>query len=307
MSISKLSVSAKPFVLQYGNIVSWNVLSESLIDATANAVSSNPNVGLFSQSFLKKRSTYILECLERIIKKYRPIFCLQEVNDSYQESENLNHILKKFFQDRYYRVIDITFGTFDKIYPELGIMTAIPMQLYDIHSIEIKQIQVASPNCYICTQIQKKDSTKIINVINTHFPAKFSDITFMTKYTTTFKQYFHTMKNIIVCGDFNTTSDNPWYDELSQNLSSLKTSDNITTLSIQRRDRRKTHNDVFQGCIDHIFWSRPLKITLLESLPTPLSDISMLQQPTKQDSNIIPSPSNPSDHFPIIATIAISI
>jgi len=227
------------------------------------------------------------------------------VNDSYQESENLNHILKKFFQDRYYRVIDITFGTFDKIYPELGLMTAIPMQLYDVHSIEIKQIDVVSPNCYIWTQIQKKDSPKMINIVNTHFPAKFSDITFMTNYTMTFIEYFHTMKNVIICGDFNTTYDNPWYNHLSDQFSSLKTSKNITTLSIQRRDRRKTHNDVFQGCIDHIFWSRPLKVTLLESLPSPISDSNTLQQPTKQDPNIIPSPSNPSDHFPIIATIAI--
>lgn len=301
----KLSIKAKPFISAKpkGVIISWNILSDTLADPVLQSVSNVADKPLFSPSYFKKRISLIITRLKEMIDQHKyPIFCLQEVNDSKDDTRSFVHILTRFFQDHHYIVLSSNFGTFDKIYPELGILTAIPSFTYDMISFETAQIIPSSPNSYISTTLRHKASPETFTLVNTHFPAKFQDPKFMKQVCEAFWGHSFASTKIIVCGDFNTSSHDPWYLALRRSYRSLPNqSQTITHLSIQRRDRRLHHNSVFQGFLDHFFWTSDISLSLLTILPNRLSneDILLLQNPPKNNIHILPSVENPSDHFPL--------
>lgn len=302
----KLSVKAKPFISAKpkGVIISWNILSDTLVDPVQQSVSNTADKPLFSPSYFKKRISLIITRLKEMIAQHKyPIFCLQEVNDSKDETRSFVHILTRFFQDQHYIVLSSTFGTFDKIYPELGILTAIPSFTYDMISFETAQIIPSSPNSYTSTTLRHKASPEMFTLVNTHFPAKFQDPKYMKHVSEAFwSHYGSTSPPLIVCGDFNTSSHDPWYLALRRSYRSLPNqSQTITHLSIQRRDRRLHHNNVFQGFLDHFFWTNDISLSLLTNLPNRLSDddVQLLQNPPKNNIHILPSVENPSDHLPL--------
>lgn len=308
---SRLSAQAKPFEPKQqkqqrvgGNIVSWNVLSDSLTESIRQCVSSTPNVALFPKKVFDKRSDSILHKLKEMIKVYRsPIFCLQEVNDSVHENQCLMRILKRFLQEHHYRVLTTTFGTSDQVYPELGLLTAVPMHTYDIVSYSIQQIDVSAPNAFVFVHLRTKGvEQKEFHLVNTHFPARFDDSKFMRKYTKKFVDYWEGFRNLVVCGDMNTRYEDEWYRVLAKEWKTLQFRNHMTHLSIQRRDRRSAKNKVFQGFLDHVFWTSPLIITYIEVPPMALTpeELKMMETPRPNDPLVIPSASNPSDHYPLV-------
>lgn len=305
--MKQLSVQAKPFQPKRvnGHLVSWNILSDTLTESIQHSVSSSPSTPLFTAKFLKKRSEYILHRLGVFIKQYRyPIFCLQEVNDSVDEDRCLMRIIKRFLQDKNYRVLGASYGTFDPIYPELGLITAIPVHLYDVVTFTIQQIDVSAPNVFLYTHLRTKGEVlRDLQIVNTHFPAKHLDVRFMKKYTKTFMEYWHGYRNLLVCGDFNTTYDNEWYPTFEKEWRTLKFPNHITHVSIQRRDRRFTKNTIYQAFIDHVFWTPSSLLVSFVELPAmaiPESEFKLLEQPDRNDVNILPSVDNPSDHYPLV-------
>jgi endonuclease/exonuclease/phosphatase family metal-dependent hydrolase len=302
-----LSAIAKPFISTKpkGTIVSWNVLSDILLDSISDAVASSQNTLLFTTSFFKKRIGYILQTLETLIAAHKyPIFCLQEVNDSHDLQKSLSHSIRRFLQDRHYIVLESNFGTFDKVYPELGLITAIPSSKYDILTSSIQQISVVAPNTFIAVTLRQKAFPDSFVLVNTHFPAKFHDKKYMRQFTESFQHHLSfTNSKLIVCGDFNTTNSDPWYLLLRNSMNDLPEQDkHITHISIQRRDRRSSHNTIFQGFLDHFFWTRDITITLTSKLLSKLSSdrLDMLKNPSKDNPHILPTIKNPSDHIPVV-------
>lgn len=303
----KLSVQAKPFRPKraHGHLISWNVLSDSLTESIQQTISNIPGTPLFPPKLFKKRSKYLCDRLAQLIQEYRyPIFCLQEVNDSVKEEGCLMRILKTFLQTHHYRVFTISYGTFDPVYPELGLLTAIPLQLYDVKTFSIQQMDPSAPNAFIHTYLQTKgNSVHDFHIVNTHFPARFSDTKYMKRYTKQFVEYWEGYQNLIVCGDFNTMYDSEWYPIFENRWQTIKFPTHISHLSIQRRDRRTNKNTVFQGFLDHVFWTRSsLVVSFVEVPPMTLSsqEISILERPDRNDPALIPSMANPSDHYPLI-------
>lgn len=305
----KLSIRAKPFISTKpgGTIVSWNVLSDGLTEAISNSLSNNNDTALFSSNFLKKRIQHVQDVLQDMIQKLKhPIFCLQEVNDAKDISRSMSHILTRFLQDNHYIVLTSTFGTFDVVYPELGLLTAIPQYQYDVRSFRIQQLSELSPNTMIHVKLRPKASPETFHIINTHFPARFNDEIFMRQVTDAFMQGIVSLgisQRLVICGDFNTTTSNVWYAPLKNGMFALPDMDNVMThLSIQRRDRRASHNTVFQESLDHVFWTgKDITVSLLTSLPLRLSknDLKTLENPARANQHVIPSVANPSDHFPL--------
>ena len=306
--MKKLSAQSKQFIVKKPKhvIISWNLLSERLIEATENTITKQQKISLFQQSFLKRRIDILKQCIKKMIKDYKhPIFCFQEVNDDRDESKSLMHQLQRLLQEEFYQVFTSPFGSYDTIYPELGLLTAIPNHVFDVNNITITKVLPYSPNTFIMTDISYKTSRKIISIVNTHFPARFKDIPFMTNYTQQFRQklgYFIEPSNMIICGDFNTNPTDSWYRILGYGLRHLPTDNMITTLSIQRRDRRSNKNMIFQGFLDHCLWGSNVNIEYVRPPPKRLSDqeFSELEQPQKTNQHIIPSEKIPSDHFPLI-------
>lgn len=309
--MKKLSAQSKQFVVVKKPkhvIISWNLLSEKLIEATENTVSKQQQVSLFQPSFLRRRIDILKQCIKKMIKEYKyPIFCFQEVNDDRDETKSLIHQIKRLLQDEYYQVFTSSFGSYDTIYPELGLITAIPAHIFNISNTVITKVQPDSPNTFILTDISYKESRKIISIVNTHFPARFKDVPFMTNYTREFRQklsYFVEPSNLIICGDFNTNPTDSWFQILGTGLRNLPTNGMITTLSIQRRDRRSNKNMIYQGFLDHCLWGSNMTIQYEKPPPHRLSDkdFSELEQPQKANPYIIPSEKVPSDHFPLIVS-----
>ena len=306
----KLSVKAKPFISTKpsGTIVSWNVLSDTLTDAIANSVCTNTESALFPTSFFRKRIKYVEEKLQNLIKQLKyPIFCLQEVNDAKDESQSMVRVLTRLFQEKRYRVLCSNFGTFDHVYPELGVLVAIPEHLYDVLTFRIQQIAQNIPNTFIQVKLRAKTSTESFTVVNTHFPAKYNDTTFMKHVTESFLHHLglsttNTPKRMVLCGNFNTTIHNAWYPSLRHGFHTwTHQDDKISHLSIQRRDRRVTYNTVFQDFLDHFFWTRDISIHFISDLPERLSiqEMEALKRPSRNDKNVLPSVQNPSDHYPL--------
>lgn len=279
-------------------IISWNVLSEELTEAVYDSISPN-GTPLFSKSLKQNRITYIKDRIEFFIKKYKyPVFCLQEVNDSFYTSQNIGQILIEFLKTQYYRVVYQSFGTFNPIYPELGVLTAVPLQHFDVIDIHTRQILPDFPNCFIAVTIRPTTSLISYTIVNTHFPAKFYDEGAMKKVSVALHSLIESTeqnKRMILCGDFNTSIENSWYPFL---LSDWKTVDPvnpgaISTVSIQRRDKRVKTNTRFDGRIDHIFYKgRGLQVRFLQELPTSSTEI------------VLPTQEIPSDHFPLIMSIS---
>lgn len=302
-----LSAVAKPFISTKpkGTIVSWNVLSDILLDSISDAVTSSPNTPLFTTSFFKKRIGYVLQTLDSLIATHKyPIFCLQEVNDSHDLQKSLSHSIRRYLQDRHYTILESNFGTFDKVYPELGLMTAIPSSKYDILTSTIQQISVVAPNTFISVTLRQKAFPDSFVLVNTHFPAKFHNGKYMKQFTESFHQHLSfTHSKLIICGDFNTTNSDPWYILLRNSMNDLPQQDKcMTHISIQRRDRRSSHNTVYQGFLDHFFWTRDITITLSSKLISKLSSdrLERLKNPSKDNRDILPTIKNPSDHIPIV-------
>lgn len=307
----KLSVKAKPFISSRpkGSIVSWNILSTRLTDAISTSLmmkNSSETQPLFSKSFFDKRIEYIIQTISRLMTSSAgsppPIICLQEVNDAVNEDKSLLKILTRFFQEHHYIVLSSSFGTYDPIYPELGLITAIPSMTYDVISNDIRQISVEAPNTMIRVVLRFKTSPTMFTVINTHFPAKFQDARYMRSYTQQFIEKCEISSHTMLCGDFNTSANDPWYITLRGNLQELPNQEQyITHLSIQRRDRRSSENTSFQGFLDHFFCTYDVNLSLVTRLPRRLSydDISQLKSPLKDNPYILPSRQNPSDHVPI--------
>lgn len=282
-------------------IISWNVLSEELTEAVYDSISPDGSP-LFSKSLRQNRIIYLKDRLEFFIKKYKyPVFCLQEVNDSFYASQNMSRILIEFLKTQYYRVVYQSFGTFNPIYPELGVLTAIPLQHFDVLDIYTRQILPDFPNCLIAVTIRPTDANMLsYTVVNTHFPAKFYDEGAMKKISNALHSLIESTeqnKRIILCGDFNTSIENSWYPFLRNDW---KTVDPlypgaISTISIQRRDKRVKTNTTFQGRIDHIFYKgRGLQIRFLHELPT-----------SSSPEMILPTKEIPSDHFPLIMSVSL--
>ena len=284
-------INRKPFT-----IISWNVLSEELTEAVYDSVQENGEP-LFSISFRENRVAYLRERIEYFIKKYKhPVFCLQEVNDSVQPSRNIGSVLTELFKSRYYRVLYQSFGTFNPIYPELGVMTVVPLQHFDILDIHTRQILPDFPNCFISVTIRPTSSTLSFTIVNTHFPAKFYDAGAMRRVS----EALHSLipqaptRGIVLCGDFNTSTQDSWYPSLRNDWKTLVPScpQSISTVSIQRRDKRVKTNTVFEGRIDHVFYrGRSLNIAFSQELPSP-------------KNCVLPNPEVPSDHFPLIMSVS---
>lgn len=283
-------VHRKPFT-----IISWNVLSEELTEAAYDSVQENGEP-LFLPVFRENRIAYIRERLEYFIKKYKhPVFCLQEVNDSPYPSKNISSVLHELFKARYYRVLYQSFGTFNPVYPELGIMTAVPLQHFDVLDIYTRQILPDFPNCFISVTVRPTNSTLSYTIVNTHFPAKFYDEGAMRRVSEALHSLLpQTSRAIVLCGDFNTSTEDSWYPALQNSWKTLVPSSpqSISTVSTQRRDRRVKTNTVFEGRIDHVFYrGRGLNIAFSQELPS-------------SKAWILPNPEIPSDHFPLIMSVS---
>lgn len=308
--MKKLSVHSKQYVAKKPKhiIVSWNLLSERLVEATENTVSKQQQTPLFQQTFMRKRIELLKQCIKKMIKDYKhPIFCFQEVNDDRNDSKSLLFQIQRLLQEEYYQVFTSSFGTFDTIYPELGLLTAVPAHIFDVNNVVITKVVPESPNTFIALDISYKTSRKIFSIVNTHFPAKFKDVSFMSNHTHFFRQklsYFVDPTNMIICGDFNTNPTDPWYGILGHGLRHLPTDGLITTLSIQRRDRRSNKNMIYQGFLDHCLWGSGVDVQYIKEPPSRLSDVEFaeLEQPTKGNPYIIPSDKIPSDHFPLVVS-----
>lgn len=298
---SSLSKTAKSFIpksssLKY-NLISWNILSEDLTEAVYDSISDSGKP-LFTKTFQQNRVSYLLDSISQYIKKYKhPIFCLQEVNDSHLPEHQLYLKIQILLQSHNYRVIYQSFGTAHPIYPELGIMTAIPLQYFDISDIFIKQIYPDFPNCFISVVITPKSIHKPIAIVNTHFPVKFYKPNIMKQLCESLHYFISHNHSIILCGDFNTTPDNIWFPFLQNDLQSIIPNSDITsisTFSTQRRDKRSKTNTIFSGRIDHVFFKgRGVQMRLLKNLPN------------SSEYMILPSILNPSDHFPLITEFTI--
>jgi endonuclease/exonuclease/phosphatase family metal-dependent hydrolase len=303
--MKKLSAQSKQYMPKKHVIVSWNLLSERLIEATENTIAQQ-HVSLFPQAFLKKRIDIVKQCIKKMVKEYRhPIFCFQEVNDDRDETKSLIHQIQRILQEEYYQVFTSSFGSFDTIYPELGLLTAIPAHVFDVNNSIITKITPESPNTFIALDISFKASKKIFSIVNTHFPAKFKNVSFMSNYTQQFREklgYLVEPSNMIICGDFNTNPEDTWFRVLKHGLRHVPTDGLITTLSIQRRDRRSHKNMIYQGFLDHCLWGHNVNVEYVKPPPRRLTDAQFneLEQPTKTNPHIIPSEKIPSDHFPMI-------
>jgi endonuclease/exonuclease/phosphatase family metal-dependent hydrolase len=280
-----------PFV-----IISWNVLSEELTEAVYNSITSS-GTPLFSPTFQKSRIRFIKEKLEYYIRKYKhPIFCLQEVNDSHDPDKNLGVILGNLLKTHHYRVLYQSFGTFHPIYPELGLLTAIPLQHFDILDVGIKQMLPDFPNCVISVTVTPKTVMRPYDIVNTHFPAKFYDQKIMLKVSEAFRSLVDYSSRLIVCGDFNSNTTDSWYAKLKGSWKTLHPSntDATSTISIQRRDKRAKTNQIFQGRIDHVFYhGSGLMVQFKEELPVSTEQSSLV---------VLPSNEIPSDHIPLVIT-----
>lgn len=305
----KLSAQSKQFTVKPKyTIVSWNLLSERLIEATENTVTNQQQVSLFQSTFLRRRIDILKQCIKKMIKDYKhPIFCFQEVNDDRDPNKSLMFQIQRLLQEEYYQVFTSSFGSFDEIYPELGLITAIPSHVFDVQNFYITKVITDSPNTFIITDISYKTSRKTMSIVNTHFPARFKDVPFMTNYAQQFREkleYFVDPSTMIICGDFNTNPTDTWFRVLGAGLRHLPTDGMITTLSIQRRDRRSKKNMIFQGFLDHCFWGSGINVDYVKQPPNRLTnaEFAELEQPQKTNPHIIPSEKIPSDHFPLILT-----
>lgn len=290
------------------HLVSWNILSEELTGAVYDSVGKDGATPLFSKTLQKQRVAHILRVLEQTMRVYqRPVYCLQEVNDSRVSSCNLAEQLASFFKEHHYQVIYQGFGTFNRVYPELGVMTAIPLQHFDVVDTYIKQVDVETPNLFIATTVSPKDSRERYTIVNTHFPAKFHTPQYMRR----FARQFHDLvdghhrrhPNLIVCGDFNTQSSDPWFADLQGRWSHLRptSGDAISTISTQRRDRRCRHNTVFRGLIDHVFYrssSSPQKFRVRFIKEYPADEAVR--------DTVLPCEETPSDHFSVVISFVMA-
>ena len=276
-------------------IITWNILSNfpMIIQSTKLAQTENGQK-IFQQSFLKNRIQYILQKLSQFIFDYKsPILCLQEVNNHFQEEYNFQDILTKFFQKHYYKVITYSYGEFSPIYGELGLLTAIPIQKYEMIDLTIQKIHPNKPNVYIYTKLKTHDFKNEISIVNTHFPALIRKPEFMREYT---KRFLYDMSqkdqnHLLLCGDFNTMYTNDWFEFFQQKKFKTFSKEEILEKKISHISLQKDKKR-FQGFIDYIFWTSSLHI-----------DLHLDNLIDKKNTDIIPNQENPSDHIPLIADI----
>mgnify|MGYP002783575074 CR=1 FL=1 len=286
-------------------LISWNVLSEELTEAVYDSILPDGSP-VFSKNFPKQRLHHLEEAIKTFVRKYKhPIFCFQEVNDSYYEDRNIIHMLTRLLQEHNYRVTHHSFGTVHPIYPELGVMTAIPVQYFDMVDVYVKQILPKFPNCFLSVTITPKSTYQPITIINTHLPARFYDPKTMREICEALNAQVYLTEYNILCGDFNTSVSDAWYPYLLASWTPLTTinDDSISTISIQRRDKRMKTNMVYFGKIDHILYhGNGLLVDYQAHLP-----LLMEAKSDKSDFPLIvlPTTTNPSDHFPLIAKFSI--
>lgn len=282
-------------------IITWNLLSQKLTDYMRTSSHFVNKGNLFDS---KWRCTMICHIIDNYMKTYyRPIFCFQEVNDGIYD-ESFMKTIETHFQIHYYMVYTSSYGKSGGPFKELGLMTAIPDEKYEVIDVMITKIDRKSelfyrcPNTCICLKLMYKDHRMItFNVVNVHFPARYKYTEYMSSFTEQFLDivakfaYPDTKCGNIIIGDFNTQMTDVWYNLFEKYGYRHSITDERLRQSIISTRAVSEGDNIFEGLIDHSFHQNIERSGLLNKTYLLVNRLEM---------KILPNEKMPSDHFPLV-------
>ncbi|CAF0828912.1 unnamed protein product [Adineta steineri] len=277
------------------HVLQWNVLAQGLSNPERNFV----RVKKETVSFDNRK----WRILEQILIRQPDLFALEEADiyECFLKEHLLKHGYTCFFTPKPKSPCFVFENDSDNFKGPDGVLLCYKTQLFDeIHRYYYQQSDddTRGKPFFAILELKHKPSSKNIIFIGTHLKSKKSFADLRITQTDAILQYltknYSTQKHVIIAGDFNGESDEPFYDSICKTgfSSAYRTLLNDTEPPFTTWKFR-AHDEVeFEqcGCIDYIFYK-----------PEGFVPISMLKLPTKEEIGVNGLPSNeyPSDHLAI--------